>query len=88
MPQQSEKQLPEAKLDVSGCYRAGYIENFLESWKKITSDKFIINIVKNGIKSDFAGKSLNVPNIPYKLDKIKIFPKSVINFYKKEYHRM
>ena len=54
--------------------------NCLESWNKITSDRVIIDIVRNGLKIDFDCEPINdyVHNIPYKSDEIKI------NFYKKE----
>ena len=38
------------KLDASSCDRAGNIQNYLESWKKITSDRVTIDIVRNGLK--------------------------------------
>ena len=31
-------------------FQAGNIKHFLESWKSITSDKYILDIVKHGLK--------------------------------------
>ena len=34
-------------------FQAGNIKNFLENWKRITSVKYILDIVKHGLKLDF-----------------------------------
>ena len=47
--QYAEQQLQKTNLDVSGCYRSKY-KNRLGSWKKITSDRVIIYIVRHGLK--------------------------------------
>ena len=47
--QYAEQQLRKTNLDESGCYRSKY-KNRLGSWKKITSDRVIIYIVRNGLK--------------------------------------
>ena len=77
--QQAEQQLQETKLGVSGCYRPGNIQNCLESWKKITSDRVIIDIARNGLKIDFEAEPINdyIPNIPYKSDEINIIPEDI-----------
>ena len=36
------------------CFRAGSTHNHLSQWKSITSDPFIIDIVKTGLKLRFA----------------------------------
>ena len=40
-------------------FQAGNIKKFLKNWKKITSDKYIINIVKHGLKLEFLSKALD-----------------------------
>ena len=45
-----EEQLQEQMLlGVSKSYVASYIKNHLQNWKAITSDKVIIDIVKNAL---------------------------------------
>ena len=77
--QQAEQQLQESKLDVSGCYRARNIQNCVESWKKITSDRVIIDIFRNGIKTGIEGEPINdyVPDISYKSDERKTISKEI-----------
>ena len=36
------------------CFTAGNINNHLSQWRSVTSDLFIIDIVKNGLKLRFA----------------------------------
>ena len=57
----------------------------MESWKKITSDRFIIDIVRNGPKIDFEDEPINdyVPNAPYKSDKIKIVSEEIAKLLQK-----
>ena len=40
----------EEELNVSNSFRAGNIKNYLGQWTSITSDKFIIETVKLGLK--------------------------------------
>jgi len=46
------------RKDVSN-YRGGNIKNYFEEWEKISSDKFILEIIKFGLKLEF--KSV-IPN--------------------------
>ena len=39
-------------ISKANSFQAGN-KNFLENWKRITSDKYILDIVKHGLKLDF-----------------------------------
>lgn len=41
-------------LDEVENFQAGNIQNYYENWKEITSDKNILDIVKNGVRIDFS----------------------------------
>jgi len=41
-------------------YRGGNIKNYFEEWEKISSDKFILDIIKFGLKLEF--KNNIIPN--------------------------
>ena len=49
----------EEKFNVSNAFRAGTIKNYLSQWRSITSDRFIIETVKWGLKSDCITKPVN-----------------------------
>ena len=40
-------------ISKADSFQAGKIKNFLENWKRITSDKYILDIVKHGLKLEF-----------------------------------
>ena len=40
-------------INKADSFQAGNIKNFLENWKRITSDKYILDIVKHGLKLEF-----------------------------------
>ena len=40
------------------CFTAGNIHHHLSQWKSITSDPFVIDIVKSGLKLRFAEESV------------------------------
>ena len=74
------------KLDVNGCYRPGNIQKCFELWKKITSDRVIFDIVRNGLKIDFEVEDINnyVPDSPYKSDEIKIISEEITKLLQKD----
>ena len=47
------KNLVKASVSKADSFQAGNINNFLENWKRITSDKYILDIVKHGLKLEF-----------------------------------
>ena len=57
----------EDKLNVSNVFRAGNIKNYLGQWSFITTDRFIIETVKWGLKIDFSNKPVhkNIPKIAH-----------------------
>ena len=57
-------------------YVAGKIKYYYNNWKNITNDRFILDIVKYGLKIDFKNKLqlVNVPKIPHNSEE-----KSIIN---------
>ena len=40
-------------INKADSFQAGNIKIFLENWKRITSDKYILDIVKHGLKLEF-----------------------------------
>ena len=42
---------------MADSFQAGNIKLFLENWKRITSDKYILDIVKHGLKLEFLGEA-------------------------------
>ena len=44
-------------INKADSFQAGNIKNFLENWKRITSDKYILDIVKHGLKLEFLSVS-------------------------------
>ena len=40
-------------ISKADSFQAGNIKNFLKNWKRITSDKYILEIVKHGLKLEF-----------------------------------
>ena len=40
-------------ISKADSFQAGNIKIFLENWKRITSDKYILDIVKHGLKLEF-----------------------------------
>lgn len=47
------------ELNVSTCFTSGNIKSHLEIWKSITSDRYITDIAKHGLKVDFETMSEN-----------------------------
>ena len=62
--------------NTSCTFVAGKIKYYYNNWKNITNDRFILDIVKYGLKIDFKNKPqlVNVPKIPYNAE-----AKSIIN---------
>ena len=46
-------------ISKADSFQAGNIKNFLENWKRITSDKYILDIVKHGLKLEFLSEAPN-----------------------------
>ena len=46
-------------ISKADSFQAGNIKHFLENWKRITSDKYILDIVKHGLKLEFLSVSPN-----------------------------
>ena len=44
-------------ISKADSFQAGNIKNFLENWKRITSDKYILDIVKHGLKLEFLSEA-------------------------------
>lgn len=52
-------------------FTGGNIKNKFSNWEKITNDKFILNIIKRGLKLEFIDKPLEssqYPRIKYNTD--------------------
>ena len=62
--------------NTSCTFVAGKIKYYYKNWRDITSDRFILDIVKYGLKIDFKNKPqlANVPKIPHNAEE-----KSIIN---------
>ena len=45
--------------DISSNFQVGTIRNLEESWTQITSDRVIIDIVRNGLKVGFKRNPIN-----------------------------
>ena len=56
---QAEHLERDEKLNVSNIFRSGNIKNYLSQWNSITSDRFTIETVKWGLKTDFISKPVN-----------------------------
>ena len=63
--------------NTSCTFVAGKIKYYYNNWKNITNDRFILDIVKYGLKIDFKNKPqlVNVPKIPHNTEE-----KRIINF--------
>ena len=79
--------------NTSCTFVAGKIKYYYNNWKNITNDRFILDIVKYGLKIDFKNKPqlANVPKIPHNaeeksinLEINKLLKKGVITKYQKE----
>ena len=44
-------------ISKADSFQAGKIKIFLENWKGITSDKYIIDIFKHGLKLEFLSEA-------------------------------
>ena len=62
--------------NTSCTFVAGKIKYYYKNWRDITSDRFILDIVKYGLKIDFKNKPqlANVPKIPHNAEE-----KSIVN---------
>ena len=72
----------EEELNVSNSFRAGNIKNYLGQWISITSDKFIIETVKSGLKK-LTKKTQLINTFPKWLTqqrKVKSFQKKLQNY--------
>ena len=47
------KNVVKTSVSKADSFQADNINNFLENWKRITSDKYILDIVKHGLKLEF-----------------------------------
>ena len=62
------------KLNVSNAFRTENIKNYLNQWSSTTSDTFIIETVKWGLKIDFIHKPVNkhIPQMSHSAGKSEI----------------
>ena len=44
-------------ISKADSFQSGNIQNFLVNWKRITSDKYILDIVKHGLKLEFLNEA-------------------------------
>ena len=44
-------------ISTADSFQAGNVKIFLENWKRITSDKYILDIAKHGLKLQFLGEA-------------------------------
>ena len=44
-------------INKADSFQAGNIKKFPENWKRITSDKYILDIVKHGLKLEFLSEA-------------------------------
>ena len=51
------KNIIQTSISKADSFQAGNITNFLENWKRITSDKYILDIVKHGLKLEFLSEA-------------------------------
>ena len=51
------KNVIKISISTANSFQAGNIKFFLENWKKITSDKYILDIAKHGLKLEFLSKA-------------------------------
>ena len=51
------KNVIKTSISKSDSFQAGNIKHFLENWKRITSDKYILDIVKHGLKLEFLSEA-------------------------------
>ena len=51
------KNVIKASINKANSFQAGNIKKFLENWKKITLNKYILDIVKHGLKLEFLSKA-------------------------------
>ena len=51
------KNVIKMSISKADSFPSGNIQNFLENWKRITSDKYILDIVKHGLKLVFLNEA-------------------------------
>ena len=51
------KNVIKTSISKADSFQAGNIKPFLENWKRITSDKYILDIVKHGLKLEFLSET-------------------------------
>ena len=71
--------------NTSCTFVAGKIKYYYNNWKNITNDRFILDIVKYGLKIDFKSKPqlANVPKIPHNAKDISIINLEINKLLKK-----
>ena len=71
--------------NTSCTFVAGKIKYYYNNWKNITNDRFILDIVKYGLKIDFKSKPqlVNVPKIPHNAKEISIINLEINKLLKK-----
>ena len=69
------------KLNVSNAFRAENIKNYLGQWSSTTSNTFIIETVKWGLKIDFINKLINkhFPQMGHSTGKSEINSREIEN---------
>ena len=51
-------------INKANSFQAGNIKSFLENWKRITSDKYILDIIKHGLKLEFLSVAPHMGTFP------------------------
>ena len=51
------KNVIKMSISKADSFQSGNIQNFLENWKRITLDKYILDIVKHGLKLVFLNEA-------------------------------
>ena len=76
------------KTSISKVYsfQAGDIKNFQGNWKRITSDKYILDIVKHGLKLEFLSEAPHREpfRVTYKTKENDIISQEIDKFLKKK----
>ena len=82
---QAEQIQREEKLNVGNPFRAGNIKHYL-SWRSITSDRFITETVKLGLKIDFISKPVNehIPQMVHSAEQSETISGEITKLLKKE----
>ena len=72
----------EEKLNVSNAFRAENVKNYLGQWSSTTSNTFIIETVKWGLKIDFINKLINkhFPQMGHSTGKSEINSREIENY--------